>query len=62
MKSESKVIQNLLSMNSLTVHDIMTPRTVVVMANEDQTLNEFFNKHKKLVHSRIPLYRSPVFF
>lgn len=57
MKSESKVIQNLLSMNSLTVHDIMTPRTVVVMANEDQTLHEFFNEHKKLVHSRIPLYR-----
>jgi CBS domain containing-hemolysin-like protein len=56
-KSESKVIQNLLNMNALTVHDIMTPMTVMVMADENQTLQEFYDKHEKFVYSRIPIYK-----
>ncbi len=55
-KSESKIIQNLLKLEKLTAHDIMTPRTVIVMANEDLTLREFYQKNKPIRNSRIPVY------
>jgi CBS domain containing-hemolysin-like protein len=55
-KSESKIIQNLLKLEKLTAHDIMTPRTVIVMANENLTLKEFYEKNKPIRNSRIPVY------
>ena len=55
-KSESKIIHNLLKLEKLTAHDIMTPRTVIVMADENLTLREFYQQNKPLRHSRIPVY------
>lgn len=55
-ESESKVIKNLLSFKEVLVRDIMTPRTVLKSANEEQTIQEFFNEHPTLRFSRIPIY------
>ena len=57
-QSESKIINNLIKLHKLTVRDVMTPRTVVLMASEDQSIEEFYNGNKPLRFSRIPLYES----
>ena len=56
LESESKIIKNLFKLNRLTVRDIMTPRTVVLMASESDTVEDFFKRHKNLPFSRIPVY------
>lgn len=56
LESESKVIKNLLNFKEVLVRDIMTPRTVLKSANEEQTIQEFFDEHPALRFSRIPLF------
>lgn len=54
---ENKIIQNLIKLKSIKVAEIMTPRVVVVVANEEMTLQEFL-KNKDFLHfSRIPVYK-----
>jgi CBS domain containing-hemolysin-like protein len=54
---ENKIIQNLIQLKSVRVSEIMTPRVVVVTANEDMTSREFL-KNKDFLHfSRIPIYQ-----
>jgi len=55
--SESKIINNMIKLESLNIRNIMTPRTVVLTAQEDLTLKEFFNNKDFLRHSRIPVYK-----
>ena len=55
-QNESAIIKNLLRFDSIEVQSIMTPRTVMVMADEKTTLQEFFDAHEKLRFSRIPVY------
>lgn len=55
-ESETKVINNLIKLSTLDVSAIMTPRTVVVSALEDISLNEFRNNKEYLQYSRIPVY------
>lgn len=55
-KADHTLIKNLLAFDDLTANDIMTPRTVMVMANESLTLGEFYKTHKDLRFSRIPLF------
>jgi CBS domain containing-hemolysin-like protein len=50
------VIQNILRFDELVAKDIMTPRTVMVTADENQTIGDFYQTHQELVHSRVPLY------
>lgn len=53
---ENKIIQNLIRLKSIKISEIMTPRIVVVVANEQMTLQEFL-KNKEFLHfSRIPIY------
>jgi CBS domain containing-hemolysin-like protein len=53
---ENKIIQNLIRLKSIKLSEIMTPRIVVVVANEQMTLQEFL-KNKDFLHfSRIPIY------
>lgn len=55
---ENKIIQNLIKLKSVRISEIMTPRIVVVVANEEMTLQEFL-KNKDFLHfSRIPIYES----
>ncbi len=56
-ESESKVIRNLLNFKAIPAKSIMTPRTVLKMAPEDQTIQDFFEANKKLRFSRIPVYK-----
>jgi len=56
-ESESKVIKNLLNFKSISAKDIMTPRTVIKTASEEQNVKEFFNENKSIQFSRIPIYR-----
>jgi CBS domain containing-hemolysin-like protein len=53
---ENKIIQNLIKLKTLKVSDIMTPRTVVALANEKMTLDEFLKNKEYLRFSRIPVY------
>ncbi|MGB5290618.1 MAG: hemolysin family protein [Lysobacterales bacterium] len=55
-KQDSDIIRNLLRMQKVRVRDIMTPRTVVRLASENQTIKEFYKLAGTLPFSRIPLY------
>lgn len=55
-KSDHAVIQNILKIDALTARDVMTPRTIMLMADEDWTLFGFFKSQEKLIYSRIPIY------
>ncbi|MCB9235383.1 MAG: HlyC/CorC family transporter [Bacteroidia bacterium] len=56
-ESESAIIRNLLEFEKKIVYDIMTPKTVMLMAQEDQSLRDFYNAHQPLSFSRIPIFR-----
>jgi CBS domain containing-hemolysin-like protein len=56
-KNESAIIKNLLTFKQVHVKDVMTPRTVMVRASEDSTIESFFKEHPKLRFSRIPIYK-----
>lgn len=53
---ESSLLRNFMRFDSVCAKDVMTPRTVVVAAQEDQTLGDFHAEHPTLRFSRIPLY------
>jgi CBS domain containing-hemolysin-like protein len=55
-EKEYKIIQNLLRLKNVKVSEIMTPRVVVVVAEEEQLLNDFLKKKEYLKYSRIPVY------
>ncbi len=55
-ESESKVIKNLIKFDEVLAKHVMTPKTVVQMAPEDMTVQEYFDSHKNLRFSRIPVY------
>jgi CBS domain containing-hemolysin-like protein len=53
---ENKMIQNLLKLDTITAHEIMTPSVVVSMANEKMTVRDFYKHEEYRKHSRIPVY------
>ena len=53
-KEEKKMIQNLLKLDEVTAHEIMTPSAVVEMAEADMTVREFYQSDN--THSRILVY------
>ncbi len=55
-KNEGTIIKNLIKLRDITVHDIMTPRSVFVTADEDQLMKDFYENNKPLRFSRIPVY------
>lgn len=57
---EAAVIENLLSLNRLRVHDVMTPRTVVVAGEQTDTVEAFLADHPELPFSRMPVYDGTV--
>jgi len=57
-ESESKVIKNLLNFKKILAKDIMTPRTVLKIAPEDQNIKDFFEANKDLRFSRIPIFKN----
>jgi CBS domain containing-hemolysin-like protein len=56
-EKEHKIIQNLIKLKSIKVFEVMTPRIVVVVANEEMSLQEFMQNKDALHFSRIPVYQ-----
>ena len=56
-ENENKIIQNLIKLKDIAVSEIMTPRVVVVTANEEMRLEEFLENKEFLHFSRIPVYK-----
>ena len=54
---ESRIITNLLKMKSLRTRDIMTPRTVIMMMDENATVEEYNKTQHNSPFSRIPVYQ-----
>ena len=57
-EKENKIIQNLIKLKHIHVSEIMTPRVVVVTADEEMSLQEFLENKEFLHFSRIPIYRT----
>ena len=53
---QESVIENILSLDTRTVKDVMTPRTVIFSLSERLTLEEASKKSPKWEHSRFPVY------
>lgn len=56
-KGESKIINNLLNFEKMSVRDIMTPRTVAYMLDQEMTIKDFDRSTSSKVFSRIPVYK-----
>jgi CBS domain containing-hemolysin-like protein len=55
-EEEGRILRNLLNFESLTVHDVMTPRTVAVGAKSTLTIQEFYEKFDSSPFSRYPIF------
>jgi CBS domain containing-hemolysin-like protein len=55
-EKENRIIQNLIRLKNVRVSEVMTPRVVTVLADENMTLKEFLIEKEYLYYSRIPVY------
>lgn len=55
-EKENKIIQNILKLKNIKVTEIMTPRVVVAVADENLPLQDFLKNKDYLNFSRIPIY------
>jgi len=53
---EASVIKNVLNLPNATIHNIMTPRTVLYSVNEDETVEEVRKSERFSQFSRIPVF------
>ncbi len=53
---ENRIVSNLLQLADVKVETIMTPRTVVLMLQQDLSVGDVLTLHKLLPYSRIPVY------
>lgn len=56
-EEEGRILRNLLAFESLTVHDVMTPRTVVLAERSDTSIGEFYQKYDESPFSRFPIFK-----
>lgn len=56
-EKEQVIIHNLMRFSRILVKAIMTPRIVVIAANESTTIREFHEQHEELPFSRVPVYQ-----
>lgn len=54
---ENKIIQNILKLKNIKAKEIMTPRVVVAVADEDLPLQDFLENKNYLNYSRIPVFK-----
>ena len=55
-QKESRVIKNLLMLDTLKVSEIMTPRSVIWAFDKNKTIKEIINQKEPIRFSRVPLY------
>jgi len=56
-EKENKIIQNLIRLRTVRVTEVMTPRVVVSVADENMTLDDFLKDKEYLRFSRIPVFK-----
>jgi len=54
---ESQLLQNLMKFQHIKVRSIMTPQVVIVAAEENTSIEQFYESYEELIFSRIPIYR-----
>ncbi len=59
-EGESNLLRSFLRFDTILVKDVMTPRTVVVTADESTSVYDFHKAHPQLRFSRIPLFSGSV--
>ena len=55
-EGESSLLRSLLKFKEVRARDIMTPRTVMVAADQTQSMSDFQSAHPNLRFSRIPIF------
>ena len=55
-EKENQIIQNLIRLKSIKISEIMTPRTVAVVADEEMLLKDFMDNEEFIHFSRIPIF------
>lgn len=53
---ESRIIKNLLALGGINVESVITPRSVMIAFDENNTTSDVFANHPKLSFSRFPIY------
>lgn len=56
-QKEDKMLQNMLKLSQVVAREIMTPSSVVEMADESMTLREFHANEQFQTYSRIPVFK-----
>ncbi|MBE9487635.1 MAG: DUF21 domain-containing protein [Bacteroidetes bacterium] len=59
-QKENDIIQNIINLKEITIEEAMTPRTVLVAAQEDMSLNEFIHEKKFKSFTRIPIFKNNI--
>jgi len=59
-EKENKIIQNIVRLKNVKVTEIMTPRVVVLTADQDMKLKEFLLNKDYMHYSRIPIYKENI--
>lgn len=59
-RGESLIIQNISRYHSLKAKDIMTPRTVIFAAPQDESAGDFYHANPSIGFSRIPVYQGSI--
>ena len=55
-ETESDIIKNMVKFKDVKIRNIMTPFSVMKIASESETIEDFYKKNPKLSFSRIPIY------
>lgn len=56
-EEESQLLGNLMKFRHIKVRDIMTPQVVIVAAEENTLIRDFYESNEEINFSRIPVYR-----
>ena len=56
-ESESDIIKNMIKFKDVRIRNIMTPFSVMKIASENISIEEFYNNNPNLSFSRIPVYK-----
>ncbi|MDA3780547.1 MAG: CNNM domain-containing protein [Bacteroidales bacterium] len=59
-EAETQILTNLMLFSKIDVKNIMTPRTVVLAADENDSVKDFYENFDKLRFSRIPIYNDNI--
>jgi CBS domain containing-hemolysin-like protein len=56
LKKEARIIENLFKLNRIYARDVLTPRSVILAFQKDQTVEEIVKAHNPIRFSQIPIY------